>query len=90
MTLFSGGSVSISAGGEVCCAAVDTSTVGVGDVNPGNGGVPAQDVRIRLIKMRQFRVRKRRFFIVAIEFFIIPIHYTRVKIKKDTDVAVSF
>ena len=58
-------------------------------MNPGNLGAPEQDVRIRLIKMKQFRVRKRRFFMIAIEFFIIPIHYTRVKIKKDTDVAVS-
>jgi len=67
-TLFSGGSVSTSAGGTACCATVVAAgvVVGVGARKFGMGmvGTPAQAVRIRLIRSKQFRVGRKRCLII--------------------------
>jgi len=69
--LLKGGYVSTSAGGKAacCCAMVVVSgvVVGVGARKLGRGifGAPAQAVRIRLVRSKQFRVRRKRCFVMV-------------------------
>jgi len=66
ITELRGGSVSVMAGGATGPVATGwNSIVGVGgDVRPGNEGTPLQEVRIRLMSRRQFRVSAKRVFII--------------------------
>ena len=65
---------------------METSTVAVGDVNPGSCGTLPHEARIKLIKRRQFRVRKKRLFVISPQVkMMFLIHYTLVRIKKDAE-----
>src|SRR5215204_6510264 len=72
-TLLNGGNVSTSAGGNAacCCAAVVVAgvVVGVGARKSGRGmvGAPAQAVRIKLIRRRQFRVKRLALSLVEVK-----------------------
>jgi hypothetical protein len=91
MTVLSGGSASMSAGGYVSWV-VGPPVAGVegGARNLGRVGRPPHEVRIRLIRSRQFRVRMKRVLFMgsqSINEIVISTHYTLdgcLGIKKDT------
>jgi hypothetical protein len=83
MTVFSGGSVSTRAGENACWIAEVVEFVGAGEVavdaikfGMGMLGAPEQEARIKLTSRKQFKVsRKRRFIIHPLRKRIVCCHY---------------